>query len=169
MFKIISNFILFCIFGFIGEFIHCTIRGRKSGKLLNGPWCPLYGLGGLVILFIIDILPENILIIYIVGVIISSIIEYLSSLILEKIFQKKWWDYKGRLLNINGRICLENSLLFGLMALLLNYIYLPLKEKIDIIIPYKTQMVIMIILFLLIILDFILIIKNKLKANLQVE
>lgn len=165
MFDIIKCFITFSIAGFIAEFIHCALRGRKSGKLLKGPWCPLYGIGGLIIFLFIKKLPKNILIIYITGVIISSIVEYLTSIILEKIFKKRWWDYTGRVLNINGRICLENSLLFGIMAILLVYIYLPIKDSFNKIIPINIQIIIFGFIIFLILVDAFLIFKNKIKTS----
>lgn len=125
---IISNFIFFSLIGYIGEFVYCGINGRKSGKALRGPWCPLYGLGGLIILYVVKLFPKNFILIYVFGVIFASLVEYLTSYILECIFNTRWWDYKEKRFNINGRICLENSLLFGVMALILFYVYLPLKD-----------------------------------------
>ncbi len=123
-----ADFIFFSIMGFLAELIYCSLNNRKSGKALRGPWCPLYGIGGLLILFIVSNLPKNIILIYIIGTIASSITEYLASYILEKIFKTRWWDYKTKKHNINGRICLENSLLFGLLTIIIYYIFNPLKE-----------------------------------------
>ncbi len=128
--RIIEDFIFFSIIGYIGEIIYCGINKRKSGKALRGPWCPLYGLGGLTILYVVKIFPKNIILIYTLGVIFASLIEYITSYILERIFHTRWWDYKEKKYNINGRICLTNSLLFGLLALILFYIYLPSKKQI---------------------------------------
>ena len=126
--EILSDFIFFSIIGYIGEFFYCGLHKRKSGKALRGPWCPLYGLGGLTIFLIVKIFPKNLLLIYILGVLFASLIEYITSYILECIFHTRWWDYKEKKYNINGRICIENSLLFGVMALILFYIYIPLKS-----------------------------------------
>ena len=128
MFNIIFDFILFSIIGFIGEFIYCGLYGHKSGKALRGPYCPLYGLGGLLILVAIKNLPKNFFIIYFGGVIIASITEYTVSYILEKIFHARWWDYSKKTFNLNGRICLQNSLLFGVLSVILFYLYLPFKD-----------------------------------------
>ena len=98
---------------FISEVIYCSLNKRKSGKALYGPWCPLYGLGGLLIISIVSHVPENMFIIYLVSVLVASFTEYLVSVILEMIFDMKWWDYSFKKFNLNGRICLENSLLFG--------------------------------------------------------
>lgn len=137
MLSILFDFICFSIIGYIAEIFHCGIRGYKSGKALRGPWCPLYGLGGILILLTLKPIKNNVILIYLIGVVIATITEYYVSLILEKIFKTRWWDYSNVKYNLNGRICLRNSLLFGILSIVLYYIYLPLKwmllEKIDII------------------------------------
>ena len=137
MLSILYDFICFSIIGYIAEIFHCGIRGYKSGKALRGPWCPLYGLGGILIILALKPFRNNIILIYLVGVVIATITEYYVSLVLEKIFKTRWWDYSNVKYNLNGRICLRNSLLFGILSIVLYYIYLPLKgillEKIDII------------------------------------
>ena len=110
------DFVFFSIIGFISEVIYCSLNKRKSGKALYGPWCPLYGLGGLLIISIVSHVPENMFIIYLVSVLVASFTEYLVSVILEMIFDMKWWDYSFKKFNLNGRICLENSLLFGVLV-----------------------------------------------------
>lgn len=125
--NILMDFVFFSIIGFISEVIYCSLNKRKSGKALYGPWCPLYGLGGLLIISIVSPVPENMFIIYLVSVLVASFTEYLVSVILEMIFDMKWWDYSFKKFNLNGRICLENSLLFGVLGILIFYFYLPLK------------------------------------------
>ena len=109
------------------NFIYCSLNKRKSGKALYGPWCPLYGLGGLLITSVLSSFESNILLVYIVGVIVSSFTEYFVSLVLEVIFDARWWDYSFKKFNLNGRICLENSLLFGVLAVVVYYLYIPFR------------------------------------------
>lgn len=125
--NILMDFVFFSIIGFISEVIYCSLNKRKSGKALYGPWCPLYGLGGLLIISVVSHVPENMFIIYLVSVLVASFTEYLVSVVLEMIFDMKWWDYSFKKFNLNGRICLENSLLFGVLGILIFYFYLPLK------------------------------------------
>lgn len=125
--NILMDFVFFSIIGFISEVIYCNLNKRKSGKALYGPWCPLYGLGGLLIISVVSHVPENMFIIYLVSVLVASFTEYLVSVVLEMIFDMKWWDYSFKKFNLNGRICLENSLLFGVLGILIFYFYLPLK------------------------------------------
>lgn len=75
-----------------------------------GPYCPIYG----ITLIIIDIFNcLNNFYLFIISFFLISFIEYFTSLILEKIFKNKWWDYSRKKLNINGRICLENIIIFS--------------------------------------------------------
>lgn len=124
---ILLDFIFFSIIGYIGELIYCFLNKRKSGKALYGPWCPLYGLGGLLIISVLSRFESNILLVYVVGVIVSSFTEYFVSLVLEVIFDARWWDYSFKKFNLNGRICLENSLLFGVLAVVVYYLYIPFR------------------------------------------
>lgn len=124
---ILLDFIFFSIIGYVGELIYCSLNKRKSGKALYGPWCPLYGLGGLLITSVLSSFESNILLVYIVGVIVSSFTEYFVSLVLEVIFDARWWDYSFKKFNLNGRICLENSLLFGVLAVIVYYLYIPFR------------------------------------------
>lgn len=124
---ILLDFIFFSIIGYVGELIYCSLNKRKSGKALYGPWCPLYGLGGLLITSVLSSFESNILLVYIVGVIVSSFTEYFVSLVLEVIFDARWWDYSFKKFNLNGRICLENSLLFGVLAVVVYYLYIPFR------------------------------------------
>ena len=124
---ILLDFIFFSIIGYIGELVYCSLNKRKSGKALYGPWCPLYGLGGLLITSVLSSFESNILLVYIVGVLVSSFTEYFVSLVLEFIFDARWRDYSFKKFNLNGRICLENSLLFGVLAVIVYYLYIPFR------------------------------------------
>ena len=124
---ILLDFIFFSIIGYVGELIYCSLNKRKSGKALYGPWCPLYGLGGLLIISVLSRFESNILLVYVVGVLVSSFTEYFVSLVLEVIFDARWWDYSFKKFNLNGRICLENSLLFGVLAVVVYYLYIPFR------------------------------------------
>ena len=124
---ILLDFIFFSIIGYVGELIYCSLNKRKSGKALYGPWCPLYGLGGLLIISVLSRFESNILLVYVVGVLVSSFTEYFVSLVLEVIFDARWWDYSFKKFNLNWRICLENSLLFGVLAVVVYYLYIPFR------------------------------------------
>ena len=109
----------------------------KDKKLINrgflsGPYCPIYGFGGVLMTLSLQNFKNNPIILFILGVIICSILEYITSLAMEKIFHARWWDYSQRKFNINGRICLTNMIAFGVLGCIVIYIVNPIYfEKIQ--------------------------------------
>ena len=88
---------------------------------LIGPYCPIYGVGALVMIFYLTQYKDNILTVFILGVVICSLLEYFTSYVMEKLFKTRWWDYSNNKFNLNGRICGFNSLLFGIAGVLVIY------------------------------------------------
>lgn len=116
-------FITYSFFGYICEIIFSSIAQKKivNRGFLCGPYCPIYGVGSIFILFTLLRFKDDPIIVFILGAIITSALEYFTSFLLEKIFHNKWWDYSKYVCNINGRICLQNTLLFGFGSLLIIY------------------------------------------------
>lgn len=114
-------FLLFTIYSLIGwttETILCSIEAGKfiNRGFLNGPFCPIYGVGGVIVAYLLFPLKDNLFILYIASVLITTTIEYLTGVALEVIFHTKYWDYSHLKFNFQGRICLQNSLGFGIMC-----------------------------------------------------
>ncbi len=118
-------FIFYSTIGWIMEVINAKIRSKRfiNQGFLFGPWYPIYGLGGV---FITLLTPNSPILIFIISFIICAIIEYLTSYILEKIFHARWWDYTNDKINIQGRICLRNLVLFGICGLCAKLIISPI-------------------------------------------
>ena len=118
--KIIIYFIIYSIIGFIiettfGLITKGVIESRKN--FLYGPFCCIYGVGGLVAIVGLQKFKKNNYTIFLGGAIIGSVVEYFISLIGEFIFHIKWWDYSNLPFNINGRICIAFSVLWGFLAI----------------------------------------------------
>lgn len=117
-----TNFIWFVIYSVIGwicEVIFCSVRAKKlvNRGFLNGPYCPIYGAGVmLMITFLRGI--ENPIALFLAGALLTSTLEYVTSWTMEKLFHARWWDYSSNFLNINGRICLLGAFIFGSMSLI---------------------------------------------------
>ena len=112
----------FTIYSFLGwmcESTYCSIGQKKlvNRGFLNGPFCPIYGFGALLVISILSPFVNNIPVLFIASIIVTSTLEYITSYVLEKIFHMSWWDYSTYKYNINGRVCLQNSLMFGLLSL----------------------------------------------------
>ena len=117
-------FLIYSFLGYLCEIVCSSIEQKKivNRGFLCGPYCPIYGVGSLFILFFLLRFKEDPVLVYILGIVITSAIEYVTSFVLEKIFHNKWWDYSDEKYNVHGRIFLFNSLLFGLGALIIIYI-----------------------------------------------
>lgn len=127
-------FLMFIIYAFIGwicEEIWCTVGSRKLVKrgMLHGPICPIYGFGALSILYMLYPWRTTFLRLFIASVIVTSILEYFTSWLLEKLFHAKWWDYSQMPFNLNGRCCLLNSTAFGIGGIAMEHVIHPLIEK----------------------------------------
>lgn len=135
MIEQIENYIaLFFIYSFLGwsiETIGDTIKKKKfvNRGFLLGPYCPIYGAGVLLITIFLTKYKEDVWITFFMSLLICGTLEYLTSYIMEKIFNARWWDYSQRKFNINGRICLETLIPFGLAGIIIIYILNPFLLK----------------------------------------
>lgn len=121
--KIIVIYILFWLYSFLGWLMETTLVSLQSKKFINrgffmGPYCPIYGTGG-VLLLVLSPYKDSPFLVFILSIIICSVVEYLTSYILEMIYKVRWWDYSNRMFNLNGRVCLFNSICFGLLGMLM--------------------------------------------------
>lgn len=123
--------------------------------VLLGPWLPIYGFGGILLTVLLHDLKRSPVLIFILSSVIGSILEYLTSWALEIIWGIRWWDYDTFWGNINGRICIAASLLFGVAGLILHYFLIPVMRKINAKMPCKWQAVLAFILLVLFIPDYI--------------
>ena len=175
-------FFVFCLIGWVWESIYESIRNKKllNRGFLNGPYIPIYGCGGMLIFltmqrFQAPFLSMKTLAAYFIGAIGLTIIEYLTSYILEKILKARWWDYSEYPLNINGRICLIASVFWGLVTLfgidILNPFLLNLYEKIpaDVSLVYVSVMCTLFILDIFVTIDSIIDLKNRMQLLLTME
>lgn len=120
-------FFIYSVIGWVSETIVVAIEEKKwiDRGFLIGPYCPIYGSGGLLIIFYLTQYKKNIITVFILGVVICSALEYFTSYVMEKLFKTRWWDYSDRKFNLNGRVCGFNSLLFGIASILVIYLIQP--------------------------------------------
>lgn len=160
-------FIIYAILGWIVESIYASIKQKKfvNRGFLIGPWLPIYGWGALIMTTFLDKYMNDPLALFIMAIIVCSILEYITSYILEKVFKARWWDYSDLKYNINGRICLETMIPFGVLALLVMYIIDPFIMGVINSFSHTFLVIIAIILFILFSVDNIISFKlaNDLK------
>ena len=120
-------FFLYSIIGWLCEVIYCSIPARHfiNRGFLHGPYCPIYGFGALIVIYLLLPFQGHFWLIFLLGMISTTILEYITHYGMEKLFHATWWDYSDRKWNINGRVCFLNSVLFGLLSLALMYLIHP--------------------------------------------
>lgn len=121
-------FITYAFFGWLMEVICKLIQEKRfiNRGFLIGPYCPIYGWGALAITILLKKYLDDPIALFFMSVIICSVIEYLTSYILEKKYHARWWDYSNKKYNINGRICLETLIPFGLLGMVISYFTNPI-------------------------------------------
>lgn len=116
-------FLIFMTYAFGGWAMEVIISLLQRRKLVNrgflvGPICPIYGVGALLLSLVVSS-DESPLVIFCVAVVGSAVLEYGISYIMEKLFRVRWWDYTDQPFNLNGRICAESVLAFGVIGVLI--------------------------------------------------
>ena len=113
---------LFFIYAFLGWCTEVSYAALKSGRFvnrgfLNGPVCPVYGFGVVIVLWVLEPLRGNLLLLFLGSVALTSLLEWLTGFALERLFHQRWWDYSQEPFNLNGYICLRFSIAWGLACL----------------------------------------------------
>lgn len=113
--NLILIFFIFASSGWVWEVIYIGITEGVIAKrgMLHGPWLPIYGVGGILILLILSRFQSHPAVVFILALLLCGTMEYSTALIIERVFRCRWWDYSDKFMNLNGRICLEGLLLFG--------------------------------------------------------
>lgn len=128
---LILYFFCYSLLGYIVEVVYCSIGEKRlvNRGFLHGPYLPIYGFGALLILLSFSRFSDNVLVLFLLSVVGTSALEYLTSYLLEVLFHAKLWDYSTYPLNIRGRVCALNSTLFGLLSLSLIYVIHPFLAR----------------------------------------
>ncbi len=121
--SLVKYVLLFFFYSFSGwclESLYCSVGEKRfvNRGFLTGPLCPIYGAAALVIIILIyNPFRDNPLAVFILGIVLCDIVEYVTSYIMEKLFSARWWDYTYEFLNIGGRICLKHTLYWGVISI----------------------------------------------------
>lgn len=131
---ILAYFIIYSFIGFVIETLFAMVNysvfeSRQS--FLYGPFCGIYGVGAVFMYVILNkYFKKNKHLLFFGGFIVGSIVEYILSFLGEAILNVRWWDYSGRFLNVNGRICFLYSLFWGTLGLYFMTVINPFVDKI---------------------------------------
>ena len=127
-------FLYFIIYSFIGWLMEVVLKSKDEHKFVNrgfliGPICPIYGFGVLLIILLVGNSKSDLLAVFLKSILVCSVLAYFTSYFMEKLFHARWWDYSKNKYNINGRICLETMLPFGILSTIVIYVVHPLVIK----------------------------------------
>lgn len=121
---------IYSIIGWVYESTICSIGHRKliNRGFLNGPYCPIYGTGAVLVLLVLGRI-QNPVLLFFAGAVVTCSLEYLTSWLMEKLFHARWWDYSKRKFNIGGRVCLIGAVVFGAFSVVLVLVLHPFVKS----------------------------------------
>ena len=125
---------IFYIYAFLGWVVEVAYAAVCQGRFvnrgfLNGPVCPIYGVGAAAIIWMLRPVRSRFLPLFIGSVLVTSLIELITGFLLERIFHNRWWDYSDKPFNFRGYICLEFSLIWGFASLIIVGYVQPIIER----------------------------------------
>lgn len=129
--------IIYSFFGWVWETCYVSVKSGKfvNRGFINGPLCTIYGFGAVSVYMILRPFSDNLLYLYLGGVVVATALEYVTAVLMESIFHTSWWDYSDNKFNFQGRICLGASLGWGAFTVILFKVLHPLVESIVILYP----------------------------------
>ena len=164
----------FFVYGFLGWCTEVAFAAVKEQRFvnrgfLNGPICPIYGVGVSAVVLLLGPYTNNLLLLYVTSVIIVTVIEGLTGWIMDVLFHSKWWDYSDMKFNIGGYVCLTFSLIWGVACVAIMKFIHPLIHKMLSFIPHTLGIVIIVILAAALIADLSVTVSAILKFNKHLE
>ena len=172
--KLFNLFYYFIIYAFIGWGMESIYATSKKGRFvnrgfLNGPFCPIYGFGVLILIIVLSPILNNLLLLFIGAMFLTSALEYITGFVLEKAFNSTWWDYSNQPFNIQGRICLRFSVYWGMLSVFVLNILHPKISKLVSNIPYNYGIIILYVMFVYFIVDYSITLHSVIKLNSLLE
>lgn len=157
-YSITTYFLLFITYAIAGWIMEVTCKSIEAKKFINrgfmiGPYCPIYGWGAIAITILLHRYTDDWIVLFLMSIITCGILEYATSYVMEKLFHARWWDYSRRKYNINGRICLETLIPFGILGLVIMYVTNPFILGNLAKVPERTLNMIAMILFIIFSID----------------
>ena len=149
LYQVFAYFLIYSCLGWCLEVIYAAVTtGNLINRgFLNGPVCPIYGFGMVIVLFALTPLSHSLLLLYLGGVILPSALELVGGWALYRLYHTRWWDYSDYPFNIGGYICLEFSLLWGVGTLIVMKLVHPIIADAVALIPPLVGLILMFLLY----------------------
>ena len=150
LYQVFAYFLIYSCLGWCVEVVYAAVTTGElvNRGFLNGPVCPIYGFGMVIVLFALTPLEHSVLLLYIGGVILPSALELVGGWLLYKVYHTRWWDYSDYPFNIGGYICLEFCLLWGVGTLVMMKAIHPAIASIFAMIPPTVGLILMVLLYI---------------------
>lgn len=164
----------FAIYAFLGWCVEVAYAALNTGRFvnrgfLNGPVCPIYGFGVVFIIALLTPIENNIFILFIGAVFITSFIECMTGFVLEKVFHHRWWDYSNMNFNIKGYICLKFSLIWGIASIFVIKVVHAVVYDVVNFIPSLVGIILIAVIIISFLIDFIAAVQTVLKLNVRLR
>lgn len=155
IYRLLWYFFIYSFLGWCGEVCFAAARLRKfvNRGFLNGPICPIYGVGMTVVALVLGPVQDHLVLLFICSVLLTSALEWLTGFVLEHLFHQRWWNYNDRPLNLGGYICLEFSLLWGVACLVVMKVIHPLTAELVSLIPHGVGVVLLTLFMVVLVVD----------------
>jgi len=165
---------IFMVYAFIGWCAEVAYAGLDKGifvnrGFLNGSCCPIYGLGMLIVISLLTPIKDNFVLLFLGAFLLTTILEYITGWILEKVFGNKWWDYSDIPFNIKGYVCLKFSVIWGIGGVFVMDIVHPLIYRVITWIPKRAGTVLLLLIVLTFLVDLIVTVNTVLKFNKELK
>ena len=118
-YEVVMWFLTYSMMGWLVESIYMSFCNHKitNRGFAKGPFCPIYGFGALTVFFILRPYSDNSILLFFLGSFLATMLEFLTALVMKRIFGEIWWDYHEKPFNYRGIICLESSIAWGFYTL----------------------------------------------------
>lgn len=172
--SIYYSILYFFVYGFLGwctEVIFAAFKQHRfvNRGFLNGPICPIYGVGVTLVIACLEAFQSNLLLLYISSVILVTVLEGVTGWAMDKLFYNKWWDYSKLPFNIGGYVCLLFSLIWGVACVFIVYFVHPLIHQVLSLIPHTAGIALIAILGIALLSDMIVTTSAIVKFNQYLE
>lgn len=171
IYEVMWVFFLYAFGGWCTEVAYAALDTGKfvNRGFLNGPVCPIYGFGLVIVLGLLTPLRSSLLILLLGSIFLTTLLEYVVGALLEKCFHNKWWDYSKYPFNIKGYVCLKFSIIWGLACVFIVDIFHPFLMKLVLWIPQKLGYVLLFLMAATIFTDTVISILNVRKLNQRIQ
>ena len=166
-YELVWIFIIYAFLGWCTEVSYAALdRGIFVNRgFLNGPYCPIYGFGVVIVVTILTPLQDNLLLLFFGSFLLTSVLEYITGFLLEKVFHDRWWDYSNKPFNIHGYVCLKFSIYWGLACTFIMKVIHPIIYRGITWIPHTLGVVLLVIFMTVFIVDCCITVSTILKFN----